>query len=791
VKISEKWLREWVDPPLDVAALADQLTLAGFEVESIQRCDNGLVGVVVGLVEKCEPLAGSEHLQVCSVNAGDGPALQVLCGAPNVRRGGRYPYAPPGAVLPGDRRIEPAVIRGVQSMGMLCSADELGLAESAEGLLVLDTDLKPGSELIAALTLDDAVLEISITPNRGDCMSIAGLAREAGVLNRMEVAGPAFTAVPAATTRRRAVQLAAPGACPRYVGRIIDGVDLTRSAPMWMRERLRRAGVRSINVAVDITNYVMLELGQPMHAFDDEKLRGDIVVRHAHAGERLTFLDDEERELAPDMLAITDASGVIAMAGVMGGLGTSITTATSNVYLEAAFFAPAAVMGRARRLGLQTDAAQRYERGVDPDLQVRAMERATALLLSCCGGQAGPVVDACDRAALPNAQPIRLRHARVERVIGMDVPAETITDILRRLGFGIVAGVGSWQVTAPAFRFDIGLEADLIEEVARVHGYGRIPSSNLGGRVGMHEDGPDSRIRDWRRVLVERDYLEAITFSFTDAGYQDLILGAGESLPLRNPIASDRSVMRRGLLPGLLGAVAFNLKRQQTRVRLFELGRAFRVESGAITQPLLLAGVSFGNSKPEQWDIENISSDFYDVKGDVEALLAAAGIKSGVVWRPQGAPGLHPGQNADIAYKDQVIGYVSAVHPRVLRALDLPGPMLAFELEIERIPLPMTAQYEPVSRFPSLRRDLAIVVDQDLPVQRVLDAAAAASGEALTNLELFDVYQGEGIDLGKKSLAIGLIFQMTSSTLTDEAVDSVINSVLAALREEFGGTLRE
>jgi phenylalanyl-tRNA synthetase beta chain len=750
-----------------------------------------LSGVVVGVVEKCEPLAGSDNLRVCTVNAGNGPARQVLCGAPNVRRGGRYPYAQPGAVLPGDRRIEPAVIRGMQSTGMLCSADELGLAEAAEGLLELDADLKPGSDLIAALALDDSVLEISITPNRGDCMSIAGLAREAGVLNRMDVAGPGFTPVPATTTRRRGVQLAVPGACPRYVGRIIDGVDLTRSAPLWMRERLRRAGVRSINVAVDITNYVMLELGQPMHAFDNEKLRGDVVVRHASAGERLTFLDDQERELAPDMLAITDASGIIAMGGVMGGMSASITTVTRSIFLESAFFPPAAIMGRARRVGLQTDAAQRYERGVDPELQVRAMERATALVLSCCGGQAGPTVDTCDRAALPKAQPITLRHARVNRLIGVDVPAEAITDILRRLGFNIIAVAGNWQVTAPPFRFDIALEADLIEEVARIHGYGRIPSSNLGGRVGMHQDGPDPRIRDWRRVLVERGYLEAITFSFTDAGYQDLILGAGDSLPLRNPIASDLSVMRRGLLPGLLGAVAFNLKRQQTRVRLFELGRAFRLEDGKITQPLLLAGVNFGNNYPEQWNIKNISSDFYDVKSDVEALLATAGINIGLRWQPHGGAGLHPGQNADIAYKDQIIGYVSSVHPRVLQALDLPGPMLAFELDVGLIPPRVTAQYQPVSRFPSLRRDLAIVVDQDLPVQRVLDAAAAAAGEALTNLELFDVYQGEGIDLGKKSLAIGLIFQMTSSTLTDEAVDSVINSVLSALREEFGGTLRE
>ena len=791
MKISEKWLREWVDPPLDTAALAEQLTMAGFEVETVQRCDSGLDGVVVGVVEQCEPLAGSDHLHVCKVDAGNGPVLQVVCGAPNVRRGERYPYAPPGVVLPGGRRIEPAVIRGVQSTGMLCSAVELGLGEGTVGLLVLDEGAAPGSDLVSVLALDDSVLEVAITPNRGDSMSIAGLARETGVLNRMQVAGPAITPVPAASTRCRAVQLAAPEACPRYVGRIIDDVDLTRLSPLWMRERLRRAGVRTINAAVDITNYVMLELGQPMHAFDDAKLHGDIVVRYAGVGERLTFLDEQERELAPDMLAITDARGIVAMAGVMGGLATSISTSTRSIFLESAFFVPAVIMGRARSMGMQTDAAQHFERGVDPDLPVRAMERATTLLLSCCGGQAGPTVDTCNRAALPQPQAVTLRHARVNRLIGVDVSAETITDILRRLGFETVVDAGSWQVTAPSFRFDVGIEADLIEEVARIHGYGQVPSRNLGGRVGMHQDGPDPRIRDWRRVLVERGYLEAITFSFTDAAYQDLVLGAGDALALRNPIASDLGVMRRGLLPGLLGAVTFNLKRQQTRIRLFETGRAFRMENGKITQPLLLAGVIFGNNYPEQWDIKNISSDFYDVKNDVESILAAAGISTGLRWRPQIGPGLHPGQHAEVFVQDQRVGYVSSVHPRVLQALDLPGPMLVFELDVEHIPARASAQLQLVSRFPSLRRDLAIVVDQDLPVYRVLDAAAAAAGEALTNLELFDVYQGEGIDLGKKSLAIGLIFQVTSSTLTDEAVDSVINSVLSALREEFGGRLRE
>ncbi len=791
MKISEKWLREWVNPPLETAALADQLTLAGFEVESLQSCGDGLAGVVVGLVETCAPLPDSDHLHVCKVKTGSGPAAQVVCGAPNVKAGGRYPFAPPGVSLPGGKAIQATTIRGVQSAGMLCSAAELGLDEAADGLLELDTSAAPGLDVVSALTLDDTVLEVAITPNRGDCMSIAGLAREVGVLNRKTVTGPADTPVPAVTKRQRSVQLAAPAGCPRYVGRIIDDVDLTRPTPLWLRERLRRAGVRSINVAVDITNYVMLEFGQPMHAFDNAKLRGDIVVRNARAGERLMFLDGQERELEPDMLTITDDSGVVAMAGVMGGLGTSISTATRSVFLEAAHFVPSAIMGRGRRLGLQTDAGQRFERGVDPVLPARAMERATDLLLSCCGGQAGPVVDTAAAGALPAPAPVTLRHTRLTRLIGVEIPAEVVTDILRRLGFTFAATAGNWQVTPPSFRFDISREVDLIEEVARVYGFGKIPSQKLGGRVGMHQGGPDARVRGWRRVLVERGYQEAVTFSFTDATYQDLVLGAGAALALRNPIASDLGVMRRSLLPGLLGAMAFNLKRQQTRLKLFEIGRAFLQENGKIRQPLLLAGACFGNNYPEQWGIASEPADFFAVKSDVEAILGAVGIYSRVAWLPDTKPTLHPGQNANIIINNQIVGYISSIHPQVLTALDFPGAVLVYELDIDHLPARGTPHFQPVSKFPSLRRDLAVVVDYDLPAQKVLDVAATAAGEALTNLELFDVYHGEGIDLGKKSLALGLTFQATSSTLTDEAVESVINTVLSALRDEFGATLRE
>lgn len=791
MKLSEKWLREWVNPPLETRALADQFTMAGFEVESLQDCSAGLAGVVVGRVVACAPLPGTDHLQLCKVDAGAGAPAQVLCGAPNVRVGGHYPYAPPGAMLPEGRRIDAAVIRGTALAGMLCSAAELGLGDAADGLLELDDSARPGTNFVVALGLDDVVLEIALTPNRGDCMSVAGLARECGVLNATEVCRPVLLPVPAASGRKRGARLALPAACPRYVGRVIDDVDVTRPAPLWLRERLRRAGVRSISAPVDIANYVMLELGQPMHAFDDAKLDGDIEVRCARAGEKLVFLDGVERELAPDMLVIADAGGPVAMAGVMGGLPTSISATTRSIFLEAAFFAPGAVMGRARRLGLQTDAGQRFERGVNPDLTAEALERATALLIECCGGQPGPTVDTRAQTALPQPRDIHLRRARVTRLIGTEIPAARVEEILRRLELIPVAEGGGWRVQVPAFRFDLTLEADLIEEVARIHGYVNVPSHRLGGRVGMHQGGPDPRLRDWRRVLVERGYLEAITYSFTDPALQERVLGPGESLALQNPIASDMAVMRRGLLPGLLGALAFNRKRQQERVRLFEVGRGYQLEKGDIRQPLLLAGVACGNIYPEQWDIKSKSSDFFDMKSDVEALLAAVGMRAGPRWQAAARPGLHPGQCAEIIFDNQAVAIVSSVHPAILQVLDLEGPVLFFELDADRLPRRPTPQYNVVSRFPSVRRDIAVVVDRGLPVQAVMDVAIAAAGEVLTNLELFDVYQGEGIDLGKKSLALGLTFQASSSTLTDEAVEAVMQSVLNALREKLGGTLRE
>jgi phenylalanyl-tRNA synthetase beta chain len=791
VKISEQWLREWVNPPVDADALADRLTLAGFEVETIIPCGSGIEGVVVGAVRECAPVPGADRLTLCQVDAGQEKAHQVVCAATNVRAGGRYAFAPPGALLPGDRRIEAATVRGVRSEGMLCSEAELGLGDAAGGLMELDSDAVPGRALRSVLALDDNVFDIALTPNRGDCMSVAGLAREIAVLYRMTSTAPVASAVAPAMDLRRNVRLGAADACPRYAGRIIEGADLGRPAPLWLRERLRRADIRSINAAVDIANYVMLELGQPMHAFDDAKLDGDIVVRHARPGESLVFLDGQERALDPDMLAITDAGGVVALAGVMGGLSTSVTSATRRLFLESAFFAPGAIMGRPRRLGLQTDAGQRFERGVDPELAARALDRATELLVGSCGGQPGPLVDTRHDGTFPRHRSVALRDLRIRRLLGTEIPADSTADILRRLGMELAPATGGWSVKVPLFRFDIGLEADLIEEIARIHGYDRVQGRFLGGRVAMHGDGPDPRLREWRRLLAARGYLEAITYSFTDADLQQRLVGTADVIHLRNPIASDLGVMRQSLLPGLLGALVFNRHRQQRRIRLFEIGRGYRLEGGSIREPLLLGGITCGNCYPEQWDIKPDAGDFYDLKGDVEELLA--GLRTPPTFRrpARPLPGHHPGQSAEILLEDQVIGYAFGVHPETLMGLDLTEPVHFFELDLGRIPARKSPSYRRISRFPSVRRDLAVVVARDMEAAHVLNVVTEAAGEVLTNLELFDVYQGEGIDLGKKSLALGLTFQASSLTLTDEGVETVIQTVLRALREKCGGTLRE
>jgi phenylalanyl-tRNA synthetase beta chain len=777
-----------VNPAVSTGELAEQLTMAGLEVEAVTPCRPAFSGVVVARVTVVEPHPDAAGLKLCRVDAGTGE-IGVVCGADNVQAGGFYALAREGASLPDGRRIGSAELRGVVSEGMLCSAGELGLSDDAGRLLELEPEGKPGQDLAEYLGLDDNMIELSLTPNRGDCLGLAGIAREVAVLNGGQFRRRRPRSVAAAVEDVREIRLEATEACPRYAGRVIRDVDTGRPTPSWIRERLRRSDIRSVNVVVDITNYVMLELGQPMHAFDHDRLQGPVQVRFAREGETVTLLDGSAQTLDAQTLVIADDTGAVAMAGVMGGQDSAVGDDTRDLFLESAWFSPAAILGRARLYGMHTDASHRFERGVDPTLQAEAVERATALILEVCGGRPGPVVDKMVRAQLPAAETVSLRVNEVERQLGIAIPAAACWGILKRLGFQLSGRGTVRDVTAPPYRFDIAREADLIEEIARIHGYQVIPSRLPTAALHMPgDDGGDRARQTMLATLTDRGYYEIITYSFIDPALQQSLLGEGEAAALLNPISAELSVMRRSLWPGLLQALQYNLKRQQQRVRLFELGRVYRGER----EPLMLAGLVYGNNYMEQWSIESSYSDFYDLKGDVEALLrAATGPRSDIRFQPARHPALQDGRTAQLLWGEQGIGFVGAVHPKHLRQLDIPNPAYVFELELPLISVNLPIKYEKLSKYPSVRRDLSVLVEVDLPVVELLQVIESSAGDYLHNLQLFDLYRGEGIDLGKKSLTLGLTFQRYSSTLTDEEVDSLMALILNALKEKFGATLRE
>ncbi|MDX1593383.1 MAG: phenylalanine--tRNA ligase subunit beta [Gammaproteobacteria bacterium] len=792
MRFSESWLREWVDPEIDTAALVHQLTMAGLEVDSVEPVAPPLDGVVVGRIAEIVPHPDADRLRVCRVDIGDGTLLQVVCGAPNAREGLLAPLATVGAQLPDGPKIKRSKLRGVESHGMLCSAIELGLGEAAEGLLELPEGLEPGAPLAAALGLDDTAIEVDLTPNRGDCLGLAGIAREVGVLNRARVTPVAAEPVEAAVDDTFPVELAAPEGCPRYLGRVIRGIDPHATTPAWMQERLRRSGVRSLGPLVDVTNYVMLELGQPMHAFDLARLEGGIVVRWAEAGEKLLLLDGREVELDAETLVIADHGQAVAIAGVMGGELSGVADDTGTLFLESAFFAPTAIAGRARRYGMHTDASHRFERGVDPELQRRAMERATRLLLDIVGGTPGPIVEASDEAHLPRPATVRLRRERVRRLLGIDIPDDDVEEILARLGMEAVAAADGWEVRAPSYRFDVAIEADLIEELARIHGYEAIPPSRPHGAMTILPE-PERRA-DAQRVagtLVERGYHEAITFSFVDPARQALLDPGHEAIALANPISSDLAVMRTTLWVGLLDAVAHNLRRQQPRVRLFETGLRYLQGTDGIVQEPMVAGVACGTADPEQWGEAAREIDFFDVKGDVEALLGLTGPASDSIFVPEKRPALHPGQSARILRGDREIGWIGSLGPQVAQKMGLKGRILLFELSLSALGQGEAPSYATLSRFPAIRRDLAVVVDESLPSGDLCATVREAAGPWLLELQLFDIYVGKGVDSNRKSLALGLTLQHPSRTLKDNEVDTVIEGVVQRLRDDHGADLRE
>ena len=792
MKISEKWLREWVSPKLDTQALAHRLTMAGLEVGAITPVAPPLEHVVVGEIVSMTPHPSADRLNCCRVNIGKSAILDIVCGAANAMAGMKAPVALEGAKLPNGTVIKKAEIRGVPSSGMLCSAVELGIEESAEGLLALDRDAKPGMTLVEYLGLDDNMLEVDLTPNRGDCLSVAGLARELAAITGAKYNPPKIRPVPAMSKQRVAIALDAEQDCPSYVGRVVADINPGATTPLWMKERLRRCGVRSIHPVVDVTNYVMLELGQPMHAFDLEKLSGAIHVRHAGKGEQLTLLDGKNVQVEPGSLLIADDQRPLALAGIMGGMDTAVGSATRQIFFESAWFRPEAIAGRARSYGMQTESSQRFERGVEPGLQKRAIERATSLLLAIAGGKPGPVIEKTVRRHLPHPEPILLRAERADRLLGMRISAKDAENMLRRLGMRVTKSGKGWKVTPAAHRFDVNREVDLIEEIARIHGYEKLPSVRpaitMAARPVSETRVTESRLRS---VLVDRDYQEVITYSFIDPASQAMLDPGVAPIMLANPIAADMAAMRTNLWAGLLQTIVYNQNRQQSRVRLFEIGRSFVPQAGGIAQERMLAGAVTGEALAEQWGMPKRAVDFYDAKADVEALLALAGFGVRLRCQPAQHPALHPGQTAELYMGDNRVGVLGVLHPEQQSKLGLDRPVILFELKIAAILAANAPIFHEISKFPAIRRDLALVVAETTPAQQVLDCVANVAGKLLINLELFDEYRGKGIDSGRKSLALGLTLQDSSRTLNEAEVERVMAKVVSTLQSELGAAPRQ
>lgn len=792
MKFSEQWLRSLVNPPVSRDALVARLSMAGLEVDAVSPVAGEFSGVVVGEILSAEQHPDADKLRVCQVTDGE-QTVQIVCGAPNARVGIKIPFARVGAVLPGNFKISKAKLRGVESFGMLCSASELQISEENDGLLELPADAVVGQCVRECLNLNDAAIEVDLTPNRGDCLSLQGLAREVGALYNVPVQLPVISAVPASHEQTVAVELAAAHACPRYAGRVITGVDLTQPTPAWMVERLQRSDVRSIDAVVDVTNYVMLELGQPLHAFDLAQINGGICVRMAHDNEEITLLDGQEIKLKANTLVIADQQRALAIAGVMGGADSGVEVSkTTDIFLESAFFEPVAIAGKARSYGLHTDASHRFERGVDWQLPAQAIERATELLLSIVGGSAGPTVVTEDAQHLPNTAPITLRAERVKQMFGLSLSDSEIETLLTPLGLQLSAqSAGVWSVAVPSHRFDISIEVDLLEEIGRLYGYDQLPVRYPAARLAPQaQSEAQASLPVLRRLLVARGYQESITYSFIEPELFSAFHPELKALTLANPISAELSVMRASLLPGLLKALQHNLNRQQDRVRLFESGLSFVGQLGDLKQERMLAGVITGARLPELWTHGKETVDFYDIKADVEAVLAAAGDSDSFTFVPCQQHAFHPGQCARIERNGQAVGFVGTLHPQLATELDIDQQVLMFEVQLDAISAGRLPAFKELSRFPEVRRDLALVVKAEVPAEQLMAAMRSAAGEFLTQIRLFDVYQGKGVEEGCKSLAVGLTWQHPSRTLTDDEVSAATQAILAVLADNFAATLR-
>lgn len=791
MKISENWLRTWVNLAIDSDTLSDQLTMLGLEVDELAPVAKPFTGVVVGEVLTVEQHPDADRLRVTTVNIGSGEPLQIVCGAPNVRAGMKAPVATIGAILPGDFKIKKGKLRGVESQGMLCGASEIDLEDKIDGLLELPDDAPVGVNIREYLKLDDNVIDISITPNRGDCFSIRGIAREVAVINQLQMNEPEIKSVDATITDEKKVVISTDGA-PRYLGRVIKNVNVKAATPEWMEQALARSGIRTHSILVDVTNYVLMELGQPMHAFDLAKIEGTVHVRQAKPKEKLQLLNDQEVELQEDVMVIADDQKALAIAGIMGGLASSVTDDTTDIFLESAFFAPLAIAGRARRFGLHTDSSQRYERGVDFELPLIAMNRASQLIQELAGGEFGPITVAEKADLLPKREAIELKQVQVDQLLGYKVAAEFITDALTRLGCEVtVQANGEWSVAPPSHRYDMAIYQDLIEEVARIDGYDNIQISLPSMDVQLAKYQDRFEIAQLRQTVVTLGYQEAISFSFADAKLEKQLNPQVSPLMLANPISSDLAAMRSTLLSSLIPCVQYNLNRQQSRVRFFELGLRFDYQNANSIQDLkqipTLALVAVGSREPESWHAKPQPMDFFDFKGEVEEILAAGRVK--VEYVRSERPWLHPGQSAEILVDGQSIGYLGRLHPSLENELDLSTTWVA-ELDQAAVLQSYVSNFTELSRFPSVRRDIALLISDNINVRDIQQLIEKTGGELLDSTWLFDVYTGQGVEEGKRSLAFALLWQHPSRTLEDAEIKSGMDNIIQVLENTYQATLR-
>lgn len=790
MKLPLSWLAEWLGELPEANVVAERLTMAGHEVDGVDSLGAGLDDFTVALIQRVEPHPNADKLRVCQVSTGDEQSLQIVCGAPNAAEGLKTALASVGTKMPDGMKIRRSKLRGVESQGMLCSARELGLGDEHDGILELPEAAVIGDTVAATLGLPDAVVDLDLTPNRGDSFSVLGIARELAVVLDKPLSAPAMQVPQDSVNVEQAVNVSAADACPRFVSRAVVEIDERAATPVWMTERLRRAGLRAISPVVDITNYVMLELGQPLHAYDLDKLRGSIDVRLAHAGEALVLLDEKALELDEDVVVVADESGAIGLAGIMGGLSTAVSDSTTRVLFEGAFWTPGFIRGRARRYGLHTDASLRFERGVDPTEQERAVNRATELLLSIAGGTAGPLSEITNTSSLPASRPITLRYEHVDRVLGFKVPEVEVRRILEKLGLRITDKGEEIEALAPPFRFDLEIAEDLIEEIARIVGYDEIPAKTAIAELPLRSEAETRTAPESiREQLVARGFNEVVTYSFVDPKWQNQVCGESQDLTLANPLSIELSTMRRSLMPGLLRTLSAHNARQVSRARLFEIGNCFVAENSP-PETMQLAGLIWGSRSPEQWsNSDGDPVDLFDVRAIVDLVFGRTSDE--IEIRRTQHPGLHPGQSGEILLGEAVVGTLGVLHPALASDLGLDPAPVFFELDWASLATHALPDFAAVSKFPSVRRDIAVLVSQETPAGKILEAVRAHCGEQLKDVVLFDNYQGKGIEAGLKSLALGLILQETSRTLTDEETDSTVRSTAQMLEQKFSATLRD